>query len=583
MNIKCLLGFLSVIFIIFSCNQKGGKLANAEGDWLVPDSVKTLQNRFTDDESLKNGKALFQIYCSTCHGAGGRGDGAAGQAMGSQPADLLSTRVQGQTDGELFYKITKGKAVMPSFQEFLSEEQRWSLVGFIKNLKQLTENSLTQNAPIPLVPDIEISHFTKVVPRVVRIWSGPNNYLWYANIDGEIYRLPIDNPHQLEKMLDVSDHGISRLQGATMHENVLLLSGNVRVNENKGTIGRLVRVKWDEENKAKEEVVFTTEEYGTTNTPFDHGWSALQVSPDGQYLYVVSGSRTDHGEVQDNLGAYPNSRDVALTSKIFRIPIDAVNLLLPDNLSFLKEQGYLYAEGLRNAYDLALDKEGRLMAVVNSGDYDQNEDMFWVREAYHYGYPWIMGGMESPQQFSDWIPDPEKDPFLNPSAAAWPDDFYNDPDFPKRPEGVNFGKSILNYGPDADKFRDNETGEIKDASNLGIGVRTFTPHSSPLGLVFDNDNSLPGRFKGKGLVARYTNGQKSALMQPFTKNGEDLLLLDLQFLDEEQNFKLNTYRIAEGFTQPVDAVLLNGFLYVIEFGGKEQGGNIWKVTFNSEK
>ncbi|EPR66996.1 c-type cytochrome [Cyclobacterium qasimii] len=575
--------FTCFFVITISCKKGDGNIVIVDNDWQVPDSIKNLQNPVMDDEMFEKGKALFQIYCSTCHGVGGRGDGAAGQAMGSQPADLLSEGVQKQTDGELFYKITKGKVVMPSFQDLLTDDQRWYLVNFIKNLSKILEDDIDQKAPESLVPDLYIEHFTKVVPRAVRIWEGPENYLWYATIEGEVYRFPIDNPHQLEKMLEVSDHGISRLQGATMHGGKLFLCGNVRVNNDKGTKGRMVRVSWENSGKAKPEVVFTTEEYGTTNTPFDHGWSALQVSDDGQSIYVVSGSRTDHGEVQDNLGAYPNSRDVALTSKVFRIPIDAVDLLLPDNLEFLKEKGYLYAEGLRNAYDLALDKEGRLLAVVNSGDYDQNEDMFWVKEGHHYGYPWVMGDLESPQQFPNWTPDPDKDAFLNAAAAAWPDDFYNDPTFPKKPQGVAFGKSIMNYGPDSDKFRDKITGKVQDASELGIGIRTFTPHSSPLGLVLDNEQSLPGRFKGKALVARYTNGQKSALMQPFTENGEDLLLLDLKYLPKEENFRLNTYRVAKGFTQPVDAVLVDGFLYLIEFGGKQRGGNIWKISFNADQ
>jgi hypothetical protein len=48
--------------------------------------------------------------------------------------------------------------------------------------------------------------------------------------------------------------------------------------------------------------------------------NALAVSPDGKFIFVNSGARTDHGEVQDNGGLYPNARDNALTSKIFRFP-----------------------------------------------------------------------------------------------------------------------------------------------------------------------------------------------------------------------------------------------------------------------
>src|SRR5690606_30690931 len=86
---------------------------------------------------------------------------------------------------------------------------------------------------------------------------------------------------------------------------------------------------------------FTTEEYGTTNTPFDHGWSATEFSPDGNFIYVISGSRTDHGEIQDNLGAYPNSRDEPLTARLFRFPIDSRDLFLPNDIEALKAKGYV--------------------------------------------------------------------------------------------------------------------------------------------------------------------------------------------------------------------------------------------------
>ncbi|MFO7825535.1 MAG: c-type cytochrome [Cyclobacterium sp.] len=574
-----LMTILAVIGLLFSCNQKEKQVGS---EWEVPESALMLTNPLPPAEAhLTEGQALFQLYCSSCHGVSGSGDGPAGQAMGNQPADLRADNVQSQSDGQLFYKLTSGKGVMPSFKEVLSEMQRWQLVGHIRNLEHLAKVNDSIHSPQALDQEIEIDHWAKVAPGAVRIWqSQGGKYLWYATLKGEVYRIATELPQVPVKVLDLEDHGILRLQGATMWKGQLYLSGNTRVNDNKGTEGRMVRVYWDEEGQKVVEVVFTTEAYGTTNTPFDHGWSALQVSRDGGSIFVVSGSRTDHGEVQDNLGAYPHSRDEALTAKIFRIPIDSKDLFLPNNRDELVRRGFLFAEGIRNAFDLALDGEGRLFAVVNSGDYDQNEDMIWVREGHHYGYPWVMGGMHTPQQFADWEPDPEKDPFLNPGAAAWPDDFYNDPDFPERPAGVIFSPGFVNYGPDADKFRDTLSGKIQDASDLGIGMTTFTPHSSPLGLVFDTKGELPGRFKNKALVLRYTNGKRSVLMQPFTNNGEDLLLLDLEYDDNENNFSLHSYRVAEGFSQPVDAVLLGGALYVLEYGGREKGGNIWKLAFH---
>ncbi|MDN3690436.1 c-type cytochrome [Cyclobacterium jeungdonense] len=572
------IGWIVLIGIFSSCTQDR---KNSESLWEVPESAQRRSDPLPVSEThLMEGRQLFQLYCESCHGASGRGDGAAGQAMGSQPADLHSDPVQSQSDGVLFYKISEGRGIMPSFKEIMTEKQRWQLVRHLRNLGNTQTVADSTNIPQPLVPELSITRWAKVAPRAVRIWESRNgNYLWYATLRGEVYRLSIEFPQVSEKMLDVEAHGIPRLQGATMWNDTLYLSGNTPLNEGKGTAGRMIRVFWNDEGDRIEEVVFTTETYGTTNTPFDHGWSALQVSQDGQSIYVVSGSRTDHGEVQDNLGAYPYSRDEALTAKIFEIPIQSKKLFLPNDLEKLKAMGVLFAEGIRNAYDLALDKQGRLFAVVNSGDYDQNEDMFWVQKGRHYGYPWMMGGLLTPQQFEDWRPDPTTDPFLNQGAAAWPDDFYNDPDFPEVPEGVTFSPGIVNYGPDADNFRDPDSGLIRDASELGIGMTTFTPHSSPLGLVFDRRDQLPGRFKGKALALRYTSGQRSVLMQPFTQDGEDLLLLDLRFDAGKNNFNLHTYRVAAGFSQPVDAVLVGESLFVIEYGGREKGGNIWKVTF----
>ena len=36
------------------------------------------------------------------------------------------------TDGELFYRITKGRRPMPAFERRLSDEQRWQLVVLVR-------------------------------------------------------------------------------------------------------------------------------------------------------------------------------------------------------------------------------------------------------------------------------------------------------------------------------------------------------------------------------------------------------------------------------------------------------------------
>jgi hypothetical protein len=54
----------------------------------------------------------------------------------TDPGDFSKPDVQNQTDGELFYRISEGRDDMPSFKKKIpDEEDRWSLVNFIKTLK----------------------------------------------------------------------------------------------------------------------------------------------------------------------------------------------------------------------------------------------------------------------------------------------------------------------------------------------------------------------------------------------------------------------------------------------------------------
>lgn len=433
--------------------------------------------------------------------------------------------------------------------------------------------------PKPLRDDIKIEKYHTIGPKAVRLLVHPRTgEFFYTDFDGGVYR--IDNSSgtpESKRIFSSSEHGITRLQGAVFFNDQLFLCGNISVNNGKGTRGRMVRYDGISSGKPILNVVFNTVEYGTNATTFDHGWNALEVSNDAKYIFVNTGSRTDHGEVQDNRGAYPNARDNSLTAKIFRFPIDALNLELPDDINYLKSKGYIFAEGIRNAYDIALDPSGNLFAVVNSSDYDHNEDMFWVREGRHYGFPWIIGGIENPQQYPDWQPNPDTDPFIPRSAHAWAMKYFrNDPEFPKIPEGVKFSPGVQNLGPDANEYR-GHSGKVLDGDNTGVTTSTFTPHSSPLGLVFDNYNALGADFKGDGFVLRNTLGSRSSLMKAFTDQGRDMLHLKMFYDKGSDNYYVKTTRVIDSFNNPTDAVLIKNVMYVIEYDAVE--GSIWKITF----
>jgi glucose/arabinose dehydrogenase len=465
---------------------------------------------------------------------------------------------------------------MPSFKDVLSDEQRWQLVSY---LRKLPGQPLPLQYPVALRKDITIKHFMRIGPEAVRILQHPRTgELWYTSFDGNVFRIKNSNDSQrvAEKVLSANDHGIEILQGAIFLHDSLFLCGNSYFENKKVTMGRMVRFVLQDTGQPKMSVVFNTVKYPANKTIYDHGWNALAISPDGKYVYVNSGARTDHGEVQDNGGLFPGARDNALTARVFRFPVGSTNLELPDDEAKLKAAGYLYATGIRNAYDMEFDQDGNLFGVVNSADYDYPEDMFWIRENHHYGFPWLMGGLENPQQYKDWKPDADKDLFINKSSHSWKVGYYHtDPTFPPRP-AVRFSPGVQNVGPDANEYR-GHSGKIQDGDHTGVAVSTFTPHCCPLGLCFDTKKILSSDLKGAGFVIRFSGGSSSGMMTPFTKEGSDLLHLQLSYDSLSNNYFVRTKRIVEGFSDPVDAVMIDGEMYVIEYGG--EGGNIWQISF----
>ena len=304
----------------------------------------------------------------------------------------------------------------------------------------------------------------------------------------------------------------------------------------------------------------------------------MVVSPDNKWLYFSSGSRTDHGEVQDAKGKAPDLREVPLTSAVFRVPTATkdiqVPIVLPNDDAKLKAGGYLFADGTRNAFDMAFNANGDLIAIDNSPDMDSNDEINWLREGRHYGFPWRFGNTDNPQQFVGF--DPSKDGRLSRDFTAVKSGYYrNDPSFPKPPADITFTDPITNTGPDADQFVD-VNGKVNDASDLKQSLAGVTAHRSPLGLVFDTANKLGGDYKGAGFVLSW-----GAAGGPQTDKGQDLLMLKLT--KKGDAYSMTATQIAKGFSNPMDAVLDGGTspsggktLYVLDFN---DGGAIWEITF----
>src|SRR5439155_19488193 len=223
---------------------------------------------------------------------------------------------------------------------------------------------------------------------------------------------------------------------------------------------------------------------------------------------------------------FPDTREVALTAKIFRLPATASDLLLPNDTNALRSAGYIFAEGTRNSFDFAFAPNGDLFATENGPDRDMSEELNCLRPGLHYGFPWRIGGADNPQQFPNY--DPNSDLLLDPRFTAVRHGyFYNDPTFPPPP--TNFAEPVINLGPDADSYRDPTDGSIKDASSLGQTLSTFTAHRSPLGLVFDTAGAMAAPFQFHGFMLSWTQGDPNGtnVDGPFRDASEDLVDLEL--------------------------------------------------------
>lgn len=402
-----------------------------------------------------------------------------------------------------------------------------------------------------------------------------SNTLYFLRVTGSLGVIDIEN--DTSYIVQSRDElGLFRTEGLEIStDGTVYISANADSgNYNKGIIkrGRQTNGSWIWETVAE------TEYYPLSNM-YDHKINAIALSPDEKHLYINSGSRTDHGELQETDGEFRDLRETDITSLILRIPADTTNLMLQNDTGFLKENGIWYAGGVRNTYDLAFNKDGELFGAENSGGRDDPDELNWLREGRHYGFPWKMGLNLNPMQFQDY--NPEDDLLINPESSAYKQGlFYNDPQFPSPPENIVFTDPVLNSGPDADHIRDEVTGEIIDASQQGSKIGTFTAHRSPLGLVFDTSSAFGEEFTGDGFILGWT-GLSSTVLADMNDSGEDLLHLEMTKTDS--GYTMTATKVAKGFSGPVDTEIIDNKLYVVEYGPFGSDAAFYEITFPSTK
>jgi mono/diheme cytochrome c family protein len=93
------------------------------------------------DPDAAKGQQTYTIFCATCHGPLGDGQGPVGKTLNPPPRDFTGGEFKfGGTDQDIFDVISNGAAtkggspLMAPWGAVIPESDRWNVVAFIRTL-----------------------------------------------------------------------------------------------------------------------------------------------------------------------------------------------------------------------------------------------------------------------------------------------------------------------------------------------------------------------------------------------------------------------------------------------------------------
>lgn len=86
-----------------------------------------------DEANLENGKKMYGIYCATCHGKKGDGNGVLSQR--EKFSGIPNYKDRDITEGSIYHVIMYGKNLMGSHSSQLTMKERWQVVQYVEQLR----------------------------------------------------------------------------------------------------------------------------------------------------------------------------------------------------------------------------------------------------------------------------------------------------------------------------------------------------------------------------------------------------------------------------------------------------------------
>ncbi len=86
-----------------------------------------------DEINLENGKKMYDIYCASCHGKKGDGNGVL--VKREKFGGIPNYKDREITEGSIYHVIMHGKNLMGSHASQLTNKERWQIVQYVEQLK----------------------------------------------------------------------------------------------------------------------------------------------------------------------------------------------------------------------------------------------------------------------------------------------------------------------------------------------------------------------------------------------------------------------------------------------------------------
>jgi mono/diheme cytochrome c family protein len=213
--------FTIVLFSLF-CFQSFAE------NWNIPAvaSAKNSYIQFTVT-TAKEGDAIFTQNCMSCHGNPGKGNGL--KSFNPAPPDLAGTITQKRTDGDLFYIITTGKIIMPSFATVLSVEQRWKVISFIRSFNKNYVQVVSKKINLAKSNLVKLNILYDSKTHIVRVQvtaNEPSGVVLLKKSEVSLYVKRYFGQLQIEKTIKTDNNGVAEFNFPTDLPGVKLNDDN---------------------------------------------------------------------------------------------------------------------------------------------------------------------------------------------------------------------------------------------------------------------------------------------------------------------------------------------------------------------